>query len=262
MSGREIRLEDARQVFRLLNDASDLGAGETAQQHLLDGICRILHTRVATAGLVIGLDRGAFELTCDHCVGVSETEAAVLFSPYAALGKDGDPLLGRMLSTSPVSGVRVHSRRELLSDAEWYGDALVADVRISMFLDDTIHAYRACGRGAVVGLQIVRDAADGSFDDRDRNLVELIMLEAERGLIPQAAAQSRPVMRDERPRSEHLTPREEQTLECLLNGSSEKEVAAQLGISFHTVHQHVKRLYRAFNVASRGELMARVLRSR
>jgi hypothetical protein len=48
-----------------------------------------------------------------------------------------------------------------------------------------------------------------------------------------------------------------QTLEHLLDGLSEKEIAASLGISIHTVHTYVKHVYSHFSVETRAELMAR-----
>jgi len=48
-----------------------------------------------------------------------------------------------------------------------------------------------------------------------------------------------------------------QTLDHLLDGCSEKEVALSLDISCHTVHSYVKRLYSLFGVETRAELMAR-----
>lgn len=57
-----------------------------------------------------------------------------------------------------------------------------------------------------------------------------------------------------------LPRRLRETLACLLEGDSEKQVAAKLGLSPHTVHIHVKRLYRHFEVSSRGELLAKCLR--
>lgn len=60
---------------------------------------------------------------------------------------------------------------------------------------------------------------------------------------------------------ESLCRRERQTLELLLTGASEKEIAAQLGLSVHTVHQYVKAIYRRFDVTSRAQLMARSLRA-
>lgn len=56
-----------------------------------------------------------------------------------------------------------------------------------------------------------------------------------------------------------LPPRVQQTLEALLAGDSEKQIARKLQISPHTVHVYVKRLYRHFSVCSRGELLARFI---
>jgi DNA-binding NarL/FixJ family response regulator len=53
-----------------------------------------------------------------------------------------------------------------------------------------------------------------------------------------------------------LSPRMRQTLDRLLAGDSEKEIAARLELSPHTVHVYVKSLYRRLGVSSRGELFA------
>src|SRR5438046_1434328 len=52
------------------------------------------------------------------------------------------------------------------------------------------------------------------------------------------------------------SPRMRQTLDRLLAGDSEKQIAAHLSVSPHTVHVYVKALYRGFGVSSRGELLA------
>ncbi len=57
--------------------------------------------------------------------------------------------------------------------------------------------------------------------------------------------------------AEGLSPRQRQTLSCLLIGDSEKQIAAKLSLSRHTVHVYVKGLYRHFGASSRGELLAR-----
>lgn len=54
-----------------------------------------------------------------------------------------------------------------------------------------------------------------------------------------------------------LPPRLRRLLERMLLGESEKEAAASLALSRHTVHEYVKQLYRRLGVASRAELMAR-----
>lgn len=58
-------------------------------------------------------------------------------------------------------------------------------------------------------------------------------------------------------RASGLPPRLRRVLAHLLQGESEKQVAARLELSPHTVHEYVKQLYRRLGVSSRSELMAR-----
>jgi DNA-binding NarL/FixJ family response regulator len=54
-----------------------------------------------------------------------------------------------------------------------------------------------------------------------------------------------------------LSRRMEQTLRSLLGGDSEKQIAAKLRLSQHTVHVYVKALYKKYGVSTRAELLAR-----
>jgi DNA-binding CsgD family transcriptional regulator len=56
-----------------------------------------------------------------------------------------------------------------------------------------------------------------------------------------------------------LTQGQERVFQLLLKGLTEKGIAVDLEISHHTVHNHVKAIYRIFAVASRSELFARLL---
>jgi DNA-binding CsgD family transcriptional regulator len=67
-------------------------------------------------------------------------------------------------------------------------------------------------------------------------------------------APSQPTLKSQ---DDDLSPRMRETLNCLLTGDSEKQAAAKLGVSQHTVHVYVKQLYRKFDVNSRGELLAK-----
>jgi DNA-binding CsgD family transcriptional regulator len=42
----------------------------------------------------------------------------------------------------------------------------------------------------------------------------------------------------------------------LLRGDGEKQIAARLKLSTHTVHVYVKALHKRYNVSSRSELLA------
>jgi DNA-binding NarL/FixJ family response regulator len=64
----------------------------------------------------------------------------------------------------------------------------------------------------------------------------------------------------EAPSMSKLPPRRRQTLEKILLGLSDEEIAVELGLSKDTVRGHIKELFRDFHVSSRAELMAHVLR--
>lgn len=53
-----------------------------------------------------------------------------------------------------------------------------------------------------------------------------------------------------------LTAAEQKIVSLLLTDKSEKEIAKELGRSFHTTHRHVSEIFRKFGVNSRAGLMA------
>lgn len=61
------------------------------------------------------------------------------------------------------------------------------------------------------------------------------------------------------PAAAKLSPRRCETLDLLMRGLSEKEVAQRMQLTRATVHEHVKRIYRAMRVHSRSELLSMVL---
>lgn len=58
---------------------------------------------------------------------------------------------------------------------------------------------------------------------------------------------------------ENLTPREQQVLELLAKGFLYKEISDALGISYDTVHAHIRRIYEKLQVRSRTEAVAKHL---
>ncbi len=105
----------------------------------------------------------------------------------------------------------------------------------------------------VASISVRRDDVLGAFSREEATALHLFHVECGWALAKDVAR------RDDATTT--LTPRERATLACLLAGASEKEAAARLGLSIHTVHQYVKCLYKAYGVRSRAELMARCLRS-
>jgi DNA-binding NarL/FixJ family response regulator len=92
---------------------------------------------------------------------------------------------------------------------------------------------------------------NASLDDQRRLVAHLVRM-----LGPQSkeSVTTRPAVQ---PMS--LSPRLSQTLDGLLAGDSEKQIATKLAISQNTVHVYVKALYKGFGVSSRGELLSRFI---
>lgn len=55
-----------------------------------------------------------------------------------------------------------------------------------------------------------------------------------------------------------LGPAQREVLRLLTQGLSEEEVAAAVGRSYHTVHNHVRSIYKHFGVHSRAELLSKL----
>jgi len=56
-----------------------------------------------------------------------------------------------------------------------------------------------------------------------------------------------------------LTGREREVLQKLISGASYKTIAGQLGISIHTVNNHIRHIYEKLQVSSRGEVVSKFM---
>jgi ATP/maltotriose-dependent transcriptional regulator MalT len=59
-----------------------------------------------------------------------------------------------------------------------------------------------------------------------------------------------------------LSPREVQVLELLADGCYYREISNRLEISYATVHTHIRRIYKKYEVHSRGRAVAKFLGDR
>jgi DNA-binding CsgD family transcriptional regulator len=103
---------------------------------------------------------------------------------------------------------------------------------------------------AVDQLGLHRAFGDEHFGAAEHRLIRLFHVELGR-------LWKRDALREAGNPQQDLPPRLSQTLAELLAGRSEKEVAARLDLSRHTIHNYVKALHQRFEVSSRGELLAK-----
>jgi len=67
-------------------------------------------------------------------------------------------------------------------------------------------------------------------------------------------------MGKEKSETNKLSPREQEVLELLANGSSYKEIADQLSLTLETIRMNIKHIYGKLHVHSRGEAAAKYMR--
>jgi DNA-binding NarL/FixJ family response regulator len=108
------------------------------------------------------------------------------------------------------------------------------------------------GRG-LSGLALVRPTREADFAPRARSVVQ----EVYAAVVPLIGG---PLAGFDDPSPTDLPPRVRAVLRCLLEGDSDKQIAARLRISRYTVNQYTKAVYRHFGVSSRSELLARWVR--
>jgi DNA-binding CsgD family transcriptional regulator len=145
------------------------------------------------------------------------------------------------------------ARRQLVSDAAWYRSA-AWEYRHRIGIDEQLTSIcQVSDDGAITVIALHRAPRERVFSERERRPVSFFHEELGR-LVGHA------LVSVTEPSPEKLSPRLRQTLACLLEGDSEKQVAARLSVSLPTTHQYVTPLYRHFKVKSRAQFLAHILK--
>jgi two-component system, NarL family, response regulator YdfI len=149
-----------------------------------------------------------------------------------ASGEQSEAMMDSLAASQIASEVTLM----ILSDElrpRWIAEALRAGVRAVLPSDMSPDQLVAALEAAVAGLIVTHPAE----------------VEA---MFPTAGAASRPLADLVEP----LTPRESEVLQMLASGLANKEIAARLSISEHTVKFHVASIFGKFGVGSRTEAVS------
>ena len=247
-------MRDIRDAYRLIGDCRDVGADPVLWHgRMLEGLASLVGAAVATGG------EGRWRRPEQAASPVSAFSAGLDARARARIteyvrnsGPTDDPF---MMAMNHIPGrVIVRTRGQLVTDGEWYRSRVFneyfrpSDLNHQMFSVCEVSEDRAV---SVVALH--RGSGERDFSEREQRLLRFFHAELGR-LIGTALAS----VFDPDPLQ--LPRRQKETLACLLEGDSEKQVAARLGVSHATAHEYVTSLYRRFKVRSRAELLAYFLR--
>lgn len=242
-----LRYEHTRRLLRIAQEAGHLTDHAARTAHVLAGLANVIGAPAAVAVIDEAFTTTpGVRLRAPITHGVLAADRARLVATCLAR-----PILSALARHAPHAvdeqavAVRAHELIVRTADRRTSAGARHAG--------ETLYGVRVIPPGDGAAELIVLHRAEGdAFTDLDRNLLALFLLEVAPALLdrpPTAVARAR----------RRLSRREREVLAALLRGASEKEVAADLGLTVHTVHQYVKAVYRAFGVGSRGQLLATCL---
>jgi DNA-binding CsgD family transcriptional regulator len=253
-----LRREDLRSVYRLLGECCELGADPIAwRRHMVAGLRLLLDAQVAIyqelqpaappgpRGWLVPL------LTID--MGwPAESDRRVLADFWARNEFELCPWFSRrnfQRVFHPPRRLAAFSLSRLIATDDWHGCEFFNDYVRRGHLDDMVLATYDNGNGATHGLVLHRALGEQPFETRQRRLLALFFAEHSQLLGTRLAGRDALSVVE-------FPQRLRQVLTCLMEGDGEREIALRLGISQHTVHFHIKELFRRFGVSGRGRLMA------
>jgi DNA-binding CsgD family transcriptional regulator len=143
---------------------------------------------------------------------------------------------------------------DVLSQREFHRTELYQYVSSSVGIEDMFRLWLASEDGGGVRLEFDRPRRD--FSERDRDVLDVLLPHLTQ-LHKQAAARRRVPLRLTRT-FEKLTPREQEILELVAEGRTNKEISALLWISSGTVRKHLENAFEKLEVHTRTAAAAAV----
>jgi DNA-binding CsgD family transcriptional regulator len=182
-----------------------------------------------------------------YSVSAEPAAHAAFIAYHRAAGPADDPIF-QAIQKLPDKLV-TRTRRQLVSDAAWYRSTAFEYRRSGGIGHVLTSIFQVSDSGATSSVALNRALGERDFSPREQRLLNFFHGELGRLIGGSLVSATEPS-------HEKLSRRLRQTLACLLEGDSEKQVAARLGLSHATTHQYVTALYRRFGVQSRAELLA------
>lgn len=247
-----LRLIDVRAAYRLIGECCELGNEAPAwRRHMLEGLRRLVGARVVLCMQIYDVGTDAERISAAVDAGFLDTAERGLWGHYQReRAYRDDPFHVRYYGDFSTV-LRTRRLESVVDMREWRRSRHYNDyVRACGLYDRIASSLRLPGSAEAMQVIVLhRSAADGKYSRRDERLVRLFHQEI-------APLLGRKLVLPDAPTDVQELPfRLQQVLACLLQGDGEKQIARRLGLSRHTVNRHVQRLYRRFDVHSRGELM-------
>lgn len=251
MAKAPLTLKQVRAVFRLVGDIRERGANPDAwRPHMVGVLRKMLRAQIVVSSEIhfhrVG-PRGAQTMRVIDIGWISDADGNVVKASSEREGEEPEDFWLSAVASPRVNGDASEPDREIVPVKPMR--KLYAGRSFILSQVALPHA------GAVDQLGLHRAFGDEPFTRTHHRLVRMLHVELGR-------LWRRDALRRAKDPAAALPPRLAQTLDQLLVGKSEKEIALRLELSRHTIHNYVKALHQRFNVSSRGELLAKAGRDK
>ena len=250
-----IRAHDIRRCHALVSTCRDKGADTWAwQDHLVGELRRLLRAQVGIAGNMRNFGKGhEAEALGSVRQGWMSAEAERHWLTYALNVPVEQTPEYPALAAATRGALVTRTRNQLWGREAWYRSRAFNERHRPCGVDDYIISIQKLPNdGLWHSLWLHRATGEPEFDRREWWILRFVHAEIGRLVGGPLASAAEPQVAD-------LTPRQRDALDGVLQGDSEKELAARLGLSRATAHEHVLAVYRHFGVETRAELMARFI---
>jgi DNA-binding CsgD family transcriptional regulator len=231
-----------KKALDFMLDVTAIGEPEELVRTVVERLPRLVPSELTTLSI------------CDLDAGTRR----VIGWPRDAISAGDQATFNRLIHTHPL--VRYHSTHERggaqrisdCSDAAAFRDGpLFADYYRRIGIDHVVAVPVVATRALV--LSYVLNRAGRDFDERECRLLDAMRP----GLanLYRFTSWSTPAAGDATGR---LTAREQEVLQCVSSGQSDKRVAAALGMSVRTVQKHLENIYLKLGVSNRTAAVVRM----
>jgi DNA-binding CsgD family transcriptional regulator len=247
---RRLRLRDVRDVFRLLSEIRELGSDPKVwRPHMVKRLCKVFGAEIVISSEVHARTMKKPGQTKIIDIGWGCDAEGNVWDIHSE--RDDENLEAWWLTK--CSRKTAHAKSEGAEhETEEEGVAVAVKPLKPVYGGKSfvMSQYPLPHIAAVDQLGLHRAFGDAPFSATEHKLVRMFHVELGR-------LWRKDVLKQAGDPTSDLPPRLSQTLAELLAGLSEKEIAAKLDLSRHTIHNYVKALHQRFEVSSRGELLAK-----
>jgi DNA-binding CsgD family transcriptional regulator len=256
---QRLRVQDVRGIFRAVGECCEIGDDPVLwRQHLGRSLERLIGSQVTMVGEMTGFRRGPVRdcgLVDRGWENGFDRRAWLLVLAQLAEQKDFHiaflALSARLREVEKITC----ERAELVDDDVWYRSSTFQNIHRAAGSDALLYSAHKL-RPIPDRFQLLicnRGLGERQFSTRELAILKL----AHEELAPLVGGA---LAGGWEPEIHSLSVRTRQVLAGLLQGDAEKQIAYRLCISPTVVHEYVGKLYRHFQVNSRGELAARWVR--